>query len=92
MDSQLKQVQRKVEEEIVEVKQDLALAKQAGNKGGEEEVRCLCGRLEKLDSRLLSLQEEKNILLREQGSGNHCLQLVHAGLLVFSSCCTPPSE
>ena len=95
MESQLEAVRqdiRSVKDEIVEVKQELAIAKQAGSKGVEEEVRFLRGRLEKLDSQLLSLNEKENILLRGQASGNHCLQLVHAGLLVCSSCCTPFSE
>ncbi|DBA94646.1 TPA: hypothetical protein ACH3X1_002217 [Trebouxia sp. C0004] len=41
MDSQLEEVRhriRKAEDEIVEIKQDLAIAKQAGNRGGEEEL------------------------------------------------------
>ena len=68
MESQLEKVRhkiRKAEDEIVEVKQELAIAKQAGNKG-EEEVRFLRGRVEKLDSQLLSLNEKENILLRSQ--------------------------
>ncbi|DBA87278.1 TPA: hypothetical protein ACH3X1_004340 [Trebouxia sp. C0004] len=44
-----------VKQELAIAKQELAIAKQAGNKGGEEEVRFLQGRLEKLDSQLLSL-------------------------------------
>ena len=97
MDSQLEAVRqdiRSVKDKIVEIEQELAIAKQAGNKGGEEEVRFLRGRLEKLDSQVLSLNsqvlslsEKENILLRRQASGNHCFQLVHAGSLVFSSCC-----
>ena len=95
MDSQLEAVRQDihdVKEKIVRIEQNLASAEQAGNKGAEEEVRFLRGRLEKLDSQLLSLNEKENILLRGQASGNHCLQLVHAGLLVFSSCCTPFAE
>ena len=52
MKSQLEEVRhkiRKAEDEIVDVKQELAIAKQAGNKGGEEEVRFLRGRVEKLE-------------------------------------------
>ena len=79
MESQLEEVRhriRKAEDEIVLVKQELAIAKQAGNKGGEEEVRFLRGRLEKLDSQLLSLNEKENILLRSQAPGKQCLELV----------------
>ena len=82
MDSQLEEVRHRIhkaEVEIVEVKQDLAIAKQAGSKGGEEEVRFLRGRLDKLDSQLLSLNEKENILLRSQAPSKPCLQLVHAG-------------
>ena len=67
---------RSAKHEVVEVKQDLAIAKQADNKGGKEEVRFLRGRLEKLDSQLLSLNEKENILLRSQAPGKQCLELV----------------
>ena len=92
MESQLEEVRdkiRKAEDEIVEVKQELAIAKQAGNKGGEEEDRFLRGRVEKLDSQLLSLNEKENILLRSQAPSKPCFQLVRNGLPVFTSCCTP---
>ena len=95
MESQLEAVRqniRSVKDEILEVKQELAIAKQAGNKGGEEEVRFLHGRLEKLENQLLSLQDKKNSLLRIQAPSKPCLQLVQAGLPVFTSCCTPFSE
>ena len=89
MESQLEEVRhriRKAEDEIVEVKQELAIAKQAGNKGGEEEVRFLRGRLEKLDSQLLSLNEKENILLRSQAPGKQCLELVLAcGFILLHS-------
>ncbi|DBA90914.1 TPA: hypothetical protein ACH3X1_016120 [Trebouxia sp. C0004] len=71
MDSQLEAVRqdiRSVKDNIVEIEQELAIAKQAGNKGGEEVVRFLRGRLEKLDSQVLSLNEKENILLLTQGS------------------------
>ena len=74
MDSQLEAVRQDihgVKEKIVRTEQSLAAAKQAGNNGGDEEVKFLRGRLEKLDSQLLSLQEEKNILLRSQASSKH---------------------
>ncbi|DBA90678.1 TPA: hypothetical protein ACH3X1_003895 [Trebouxia sp. C0004] len=45
---------------------DLAIAKQAGNKGGEEEVKFLRGQRLSLNNQLSGLQEEKNILLRSQ--------------------------
>ena len=80
---------RDVKDEIVEVKQELAIAKQAGTKGDEEEVRFLRGRLEKLDSQLLNLQEKENILLRSQAPSKPCLWLVHTGLPVFTSFCAP---
>ena len=90
METQLEEVRyriRKAEDEIVEVKQELAIAKQAGNKGGEEEVRFLRGRLEKLDSRLdsqlLSLNEKENILLRSQAPGKQCLELVLACVFIL---------
>ena len=86
MESQLEEVRhriRKAEDEIVEVKQELAIAKQAGNKGGEEEVRFLRGRLEKLDSQLLSLNEKENILLRSQAPGKQCLELVLACVFIL---------
>ncbi|KAL0024981.1 hypothetical protein WJX77_008277 [Trebouxia sp. C0004] len=70
----VKQDIRGVKDEIVEVKQELAIAKQAGNKGDEEEVRFLRGRLEKLDSQLLSLNEKENILLRRQAPSQQELQ------------------
>ena len=104
MESQLEAVQhriRKAEDEIVEIKQELTIAKQAGNKGGEEEVKFLRGRLEKLDSRLLSLQEEKNTLLRSQAPSKPCfsacmywltcihimLHFIHSGMTVYFGCC-----
>ena len=93
MDSHLEEVRhriRKAEVEIVEVKQELAIAKQAGSKGGEEEVRFLRGRLDKLDSQLLSVNEKDNILLRIQAPSKPCLQLVHAGLPVFTPHHTTP--
>ncbi|KAA6417312.1 MAG: hypothetical protein FRX49_12700 [Trebouxia sp. A1-2] len=69
MDSQLDAVRHRIckaEDEIVETKQELAAAKQAGNKGGAEEVKFLRGQLLSLNNQLSSLQEEKNILLRSQ--------------------------
>ena len=91
MESQLEAVRQdicSVKDKIMAIEQDLVIAKQSGNKGGEEEVNFLRGRLEKLDSQLVSLQEKENILLRGQASGNHCFQLVHIGLPVFTSCWT----
>ena len=63
MDSQLEAVRQdigSVKDEIVKTKQDLAAAEQAGNKGKE---RVLLDLLLSLNNQLLSLQEEKNILL-----------------------------
>ncbi|DBB06105.1 TPA: hypothetical protein ACH3X3_009664 [Trebouxia sp. C0006] len=73
MESLLEAVRQDIcsdKDEIVEFKQELAIAKQVGNKGGEEEVRFLPRRLEKLDTQLLSLNEKENILLRSQAPGS----------------------
>ena len=89
MDSQLEAVRQdigSVKDEIVKTKQDLAAAEQAGNKG---EKRVLLDLLLSLNNQLLSLQEEKNILLRNQAPSKPCLQLERAGLPTFTSCCTP---
>ena len=94
MDSQLDAVRHRIckaEDEIVEVKQNLAAAEQPGNKS-EEDVKFFRGRLEKLDSQLVSLQEKENILLRSQTPSKPCLQLVHVGLPVFASFCAPFSQ
>ena len=86
MDSQLEEARhriRKAEVEIVEVKQDLAAAKEAKN--GEREkslfdlLLSLNNQLSGLNNQLSGLQEEKNILLRSQAPSKPCLQLVHAG-------------
>ena len=84
MDSQLEAVRQdigSVKDEIVKTKQDLAAAEQAGNK---EEKRVLLDLLLSLNNQLLSLQEEKNILLRSQTPSKPCLQLVHLGLPVLT--------
>ena len=82
MESLLKAVRQDIcsaKDEIVEVKQNLPIAKQAGDKGGEEEARFLRRWLEKLDTQLLSLNEkEENILLCSQAPGKQCLELVLA--------------
>ena len=70
VDSQLEAVQqrvRTVEGRIVKAKQDLAEAKQANNNEGEKSMFDL---LLSLYHQALSLQQEKNILLRGQASGN----------------------
>lgn len=95
MDSQLEVVRqdiRDVKGKIAKTEQNLAVAERPGNKT-EEDVKFFRGRLEKLDSQLVSLnnllsglQEEKNILLRSQALSKPCLQLVHTGLPVL--CCT----
>ena len=64
MDSQLEAVRHKmckVEDEIVELKQDLAAAKEAKN--GEQE-RKLFDMLLSLNNQLSGLQEKENILMR----------------------------
>ena len=81
MDNQLKEVRhriRKAEVEIVEVKQDLAAAKEAKN---VEREKSLFDMLLSLNNQLLSLQEKENILLRSQAPSKLCLQLVHIGFL-----------
>ncbi len=55
--------------EVSEVEITLAAAEQADN---GEKVRFLRGRLEKLDSQLVSLREEKTLVLRGQQGGEHC--------------------
>ncbi len=92
MDSQLGAVRqdiRGVKEKIVNTEQNLAAAEQAGNK---EKERSLFELLLSLNNQLLIQTEKENILLRGQASSNHRFQLVHAGLPVFISCCTPFSE
>ena len=82
MDGQLdpvKQDIRNIQERIVRYEQKLAVAEQAGNKEEEKSLINLLSRL----------QEEKNILLRSQAASKPCLQLVHGGSPVFTSCCTP---
>ncbi|DBA78580.1 TPA: hypothetical protein ACH3X1_008513 [Trebouxia sp. C0004] len=73
MDDQLEAVRqdiRSVKDKIVKTEQDLAIAKQAENKGGEEEVKFLHGQLLSLNNQLSGLQEKENILLRRQASGS----------------------
>ena len=92
MDSQLEEVRhriRKAEVEIVEVKQDLAAAKEAKN--GQRE-KSLFDMLLCLNNQLSGLQEEKNILLRSQASSKPCFQLVRTGSPVFTLYCTPFSS
>ena len=90
MDTQLEEVRhkiRKAEDEIVEIKQDLIIAKQARNRGGEEDTKFLRGQLLSLNNLLSSLQEKENILLRSQAPSKSRLWLVHTGLPVFTSLC-----
>ena len=88
MDAQLEVLvnrARKVNDKMMEVKQDLATAKQAKN---EVQERILCDLLLSLSNRLLGLQEEKLLLLR-QAPSKPCLQLVHTGAhhVAFHSVC-----
>ena len=99
MDSQLDAVRHRIckaEDEIVEVKQGLAAAKQdletARQTNNKEKERFLCdlllglnNQLGGLNNQLSGLQEEKNILLRSQAPGKPCLQLLHTGLSVLTS-------
>ncbi len=92
MDSQLDAVRhriRKAEDEIVVVKQDLAAAEHAQN---AERAKSLFDLLLSLNNQLSGLQEKENILLRSQAPSKPCLWLVHAGLPVFTSCCTTLSS
>lgn len=73
MDGQLEAVRqdmRSVKDKIAEVKQGLAVAEHAHN-----------ALLLSLNNQLLSLQEEKNILLRSQAPSKPCIQLVHTAYL-----------
>ena len=97
MEGQLASVRQNilnVQQQIVKYEQKLAAAERAGNKGVEVEVRLhgqllsLNNQLLSLNNQLLSLQEKENILLRSQAPSKPCLQLVHTGLPVFTSCCT----
>lgn len=70
--TQLEKVRQQIEgiaQEVSEVKASLSAAKQAGD---GEEVSFLRGRLEKLDSQLVSLREKEILLLRAQQGGGHC--------------------
>ncbi len=92
MDSQLEAVRQdigSVKDEVVKTKQDLAAAKEARN--GEQE-RLFFQLLLSLNNRLSGLQEKENIILRSQAPSKPCLQLVHTGSPVFTSCCTPFNE
>ena len=92
MDSQLELVRHrvcKIEDKILAIEQDLAAAKEA--KHGERE-KSIFDMLLSLNNQLLSLQEEKNILLRSQAPSKPCFQLVRTGLPVFTSFCAPFSE
>lgn len=83
MDGQLEAVRQDmhtVKDEIAEVKQSLAVAEHAHN-----------ALLLSLNNQLLSLQEEKNILLRSQAPSKACLWLVHSGLPVPTPFCAPLS-
>ena len=89
MTSHMEQVRhriRKAEDEIVEIKQDLAAAKEAKN--GEQE-RKLFDLLLSLNNQLSGLQEKENIILRSQEPSKPCQKLVHTGSPVLISCCAP---
>ena len=79
---------RKINDKMMEVKQDLATAKQAKN---EVQERILCDLLLSLSNRLLGLQEEKLLLLR-QAPSKLCLQLVRTGThhVAFHQCTRSP--
>ncbi len=92
MDGQLEAVRqdiRSVKDEIVEVKQELAIAKQAENK---EKEKLLFELLLSLNNQLSGLHEKENILLRSQAQSKPYLQLERTSLPVFTSCCAPFSE
>ena len=75
MDGELEAVRQdigSVKDEIVKTEQDLAAAEQAGNK---EKERVLLDLLLSLHNQLLSLNEQKNILLRRQAPSKHAFSL-----------------
>lgn len=81
MDSQLEEVRhraRKVEDNITDVQQDLATARQAKDVVQE---RVFSELLLNYNKQLLSLQEKETILLHRQTSSKPCLQLVFTGFL-----------
>ena len=89
MDSQLEAVRQdigSVKDEIVKTKQDLAAAEQAGNMGKE---RVLLDLLLSLNNQLLSLQEEKNILLRNQAPSKSLPSACTYWLTCFHIICSP---
>ncbi len=85
--NQLQAVQQEIESVIkktVDVEKALAAAELAGDGA---KVDFLRKRLEQLDKKENSLREEKNILLRAQAPGQHCLPCHHlAGLPVYIFC------
>ena len=92
MDSQLEAVRqgiRSVKDEIVDVKQGLAVAEHAHNTQREKS---LFNMLLSLNKQLLCLNEKENILLRNQAPSKPYFQLVHTCLPVFTSCCSPFSS
>ena len=79
IESQLQGVQQRIadiDRNFSALEASLAAAEQAGE---DRKVEFLRGRLEKLDSRLLSLQD---MLLRSQAPSKPCLQLCQQPLLV----------
>lgn len=89
MDSQLEAVRQdigSVKDEIVKTKQDLAAAEQVGNKGKE---RVLLDLLLSLNNQLLSLQEEKNILLRNPAPSKSLPSACTYWLTRFHIICAP---
>ena len=75
MDGQLEAVGQdngSVKDDIVKPKQDLAAAQQAGNKENE---RVLLDLLLSLNNQLLSLNEQKTILLRRPAPSKHAFSL-----------------
>lgn len=90
MDSELEAVRqaiRNVGDKIVMTEQKLAAAEHAHNA-----VKSRFDLLLSFNNQLLSQQVKENILLRSQAPSEPCLQLVHAGFPVYTSCCTALSS
>lgn len=99
MNSQLEAVQQRictVKGRILRSQQDLVAAKEAKNEKQERLLYELLlspyTQVNALYKQLNGLQEKKNILLHSQAQSKPCLQVLHAGLPVFASCCSPSSE
>ena len=89
VDNELEEVRhriRKAKVELVEVKQDLAAAKEAKNVEREKSpfdmLLSLNNQLLSLNNQLLSLQEKENILLRSQAASKPCLYSLYSSYML----------